>query len=148
MYSLLVMTVCGSVIALLLMVLRYTVLRKMPSTVYYYAWLLVLLRFALPLPGLVPTTGGTADTAPAPSTSAVYSEMNAQENVRENIPENAPENVQKTAQVNTQKVSESGQDNVRKTVPAESNESRIVINATETQEMTVSEPAPKASFFH
>ena len=142
----LVLTISGSVLALLLTCLRYTVLRKMPSTVYYYAWLLVLLRFALPLPGLVPTTGGTADAAPVPSTSVVYSKMDAQENVRENIQENAPENVQKTAQVNTQKDSESGQDNVTKTVPAESNESHIVINATETQEMTVSEPAPKAAF--
>ena len=59
MHSLLVMTISGSVIALLLMCLRYTVLRKMPSTVYYYAWLLVLLRLALPLPGLYPTMAET-----------------------------------------------------------------------------------------
>ena len=57
------MTISGSVLTLLLMVLRYTVLRKMPSTVYYYAWLLVLLRFALPLPGLVPTTAEKAEPA-------------------------------------------------------------------------------------
>ena len=53
MNTMLVLTLSGSVLALLLTGLRYTVLKKMPSTVYYYAWLLVLLRFALPLPGLV-----------------------------------------------------------------------------------------------
>lgn len=55
MKMLLVMTFGGSALALLLLALRYLCFRKMPSTVYYYAWLLVLLRFALPLPGLVPT---------------------------------------------------------------------------------------------
>ena len=137
MYTMLVLTISGSVLALLLLCLRYTVLRKMPSTVYYYAWLLVLLRFALPLPGLVPTTGGTEDKVPAPSAPAVYAEMNDQENVRENIREDA--------QVYTQKVSDYESNNVTKSVPAESNESHIVLNATETQEMTVSETAPKTS---
>ena len=55
MNMLLVMTLGGSALALLLLLLRYVLLKKMPSTVYYYAWLLVMLRFALPLPGLVPT---------------------------------------------------------------------------------------------
>ena len=48
------LTLGGSAMALLLLALRYVLLKKMPSTVYYYAWLLVLLRFILPLPGLVP----------------------------------------------------------------------------------------------
>ena len=48
MKTLLVMTLGGSALALLLLALRYVFLRRMPSTVYYYAWLLVLLRFALP----------------------------------------------------------------------------------------------------
>lgn len=48
------LTLGGSAMALLLLALRYVLLKKMPSTVYYYAWLLVLLRFVLPLPGLVP----------------------------------------------------------------------------------------------
>lgn len=52
---LLELTLSGSVLALLLLGLRYLALPKLPSTVYYYAWILVLLRFALPLPGLVPT---------------------------------------------------------------------------------------------
>ena len=52
---LLTLTLSGSGLALLLLFLRYVALRRLPSTVYYYAWLLVLLRFALPLPGLIPT---------------------------------------------------------------------------------------------
>ena len=56
METLLTLTLSGSALALLLLALRYVFLRRMPSTMYYYAWLLVLLRFALPLPGLVPTT--------------------------------------------------------------------------------------------
>lgn len=131
MYSLLVMTLSGSVLALLLMFLRYTVLRKMPSTVYYYAWLLVLLRFALPLPGLVPSLAEKANT-PAEVT-AVYSEMNDQEILHE------------TVHKNTQMVSESVHDNAAKSVPAESTESHNALNATETKEMTVTGSAPKAS---
>lgn len=62
---LLALTLSGSVLALLLLALRYFVLRRMPSTVYYYAWLLVLLRFAVPLPGLFPAAfeSSTTDTA-------------------------------------------------------------------------------------
>ena len=142
MYSLLVMTVCGSVIALLLMALRYTVLRKMPSTVYYYAWLLVLLRFALPLPGLVPTTGETANTIPAPSTPAVYSEINAQENVHGNVQENVPAINFENVQENTQQVSEFAYDDAAK---SDATVSDIAPVAAETQVMTVSETAPKAA---
>ena len=57
MKMLLALTLSGSALALLLLALRYVILRRMPSTVYYYAWILVLLRFALPLPGLIPTAG-------------------------------------------------------------------------------------------
>ena len=60
MNTLLALTLSGSVLALLLLSLRYFILRRMPSTVYYYAWLLVLLRFALPLPGLIPDVRETA----------------------------------------------------------------------------------------
>ena len=138
MYSLLVMTISGSIIALLLMVLRYTVLRKMPSTVYYYAWLLVLLRFALPLPGLVPTTVATADFTPAPTSPAVYSEMNAQENVQKDVQAVTFENVQE----NTQQVSEFDYSDVSKNDTTVSN---TAPKAAETQQMTVTETAPKAS---
>ena len=125
MYSLLVMTISGSILALLLMGLRYTVLRKMPSTVYYYAWLLVLLRFTLPLPGLVPTTGEAAPSTPSSAVPAVYSENYDQENIRHD--------------------SGSVQHEVIKTASTESAESHISLNATETKEMTVSENAPKAA---
>ena len=66
METLLTLTLSGSALALLLLALRYVFLRRMPSTVYYYAWLLVLLRFALPLPGLVPTAKAAAP-APVPA---------------------------------------------------------------------------------
>lgn len=68
MKTLLTLTISGSVLALLLLGLRYVALRRMPSTVYYYAWALVLLRFALPLPGLVPAVVETS-----PSESVEYS---------------------------------------------------------------------------
>ena len=61
---LLALTLSGSVLTLLLLGLRYSVLRRMPSTVYYYAWLLVLLRFALPLPGLIPAAVETKHPEP------------------------------------------------------------------------------------
>ena len=66
---LLTLTLSGSVLALLLLALRYFILRRMPSTVYYYAWLLVLLRFVLPVPGFIPVSG----EAKTPD-SAAYSE--------------------------------------------------------------------------
>ena len=74
MKTLLVLTLSGSALALLLLGLRYFALRRMPSTVYYYAWLLVLLRFALPLPGLIPTTFETKATE-----TPVYSETYIQD---------------------------------------------------------------------
>ena len=54
MKTLLFLTASGSLLSLILLALRYLFLKKMPSTVYYYAWLLVLLRFAVPFPGLLP----------------------------------------------------------------------------------------------
>ena len=54
MNTILTLTLSGSSLALLLLLLRLLFARRMPSSVYYYAWLLVLLRFVLPLPGLMP----------------------------------------------------------------------------------------------
>ena len=122
MYSLVVMTISGSVIALLLMCLRYTVLRKMPSTVYYYAWLLVLLRLALPLPGLFPTMGETTPDTTAAAVPAAYSETYVQEN--------------------TGHVSEINYSDVAKSDTAESD---TALNAMDTQEVTVSETSQKAA---
>ncbi|MCR5576672.1 MAG: right-handed parallel beta-helix repeat-containing protein [Oscillospiraceae bacterium] len=70
MRTLLILTLGGSALALVLLALRYVFLRKMPSTVYYYAWLLVLLRFVLPLPGLVPTGRQAAPIAAPVAVSA------------------------------------------------------------------------------
>ncbi len=61
----LTLTLGGSALTLMLLALRYVIFRKLPSTVYYYAWLLVLLRFVLPLPGFVPA--GVQEAAPAQS---------------------------------------------------------------------------------
>ena len=147
MYSLLVMTISGSILALLLVGLRYTVLKKMPSTVYYYAWLLVLLRFALPLPGLIPTAAEKAKETPVPSAPAVYSEMNAQENVHDTVQYNVPVNAQDDIQLNTQENIQnvSGFDRSDAAV-SDTTASNIAPVVTETQEMAVSEAAPKASF--
>ena len=71
MQTLFALTLSGSAMALLLLALRYMFLRRMPSTVYYYAWLLVLLRFVLPLPGLVPTGAAAVESAPAAVTHAL-----------------------------------------------------------------------------
>ena len=54
METLLSLTLSGSALALLLLLLKKLLGRRLSSTLYYYAWLLVLLRFLLPLPGLVP----------------------------------------------------------------------------------------------
>ena len=54
METLISLTLSGSALALLLLLLKKLLGRRLSSTLYYYAWLLVLLRFLLPLPGLVP----------------------------------------------------------------------------------------------
>ena len=54
METLLSLTLSGSALALLLLLLKKLLGGRLSSTVYYYAWLLVLLRFLLPLPGLIP----------------------------------------------------------------------------------------------
>ena len=48
------LTLCGSLLTLLLLLLKKILGLKFSSTVYYYAWLLVLLRFLIPMPGLLP----------------------------------------------------------------------------------------------
>ena len=87
---LLTLTLSGSALALLLLSLRYFVLRRMPSTVYYYAWILVLLRFALPIPGLIPLAAETGT-----SETAVYSEPYAlnRDNPVSDIPFAEPDTV-------------------------------------------------------
>ena len=78
MTTLLTLTLSGSALALLLLALRYLLLKRMPSTVYYYAWLLVLLRFVLPLPGFVPLPA--AETEPLSSAVSFSQHVSFEEN--------------------------------------------------------------------
>ena len=56
-HTLLSLSVSGTLMALLLLSLRYIFLRKMPAWVYYYLWIIVLLRLILPVPAVfVPQT--------------------------------------------------------------------------------------------
>lgn len=68
--TLLYLSLCGTALACLLAIVQRLVGRRLPSRFYYFAWLVVLARFALPIPGLVPTQPGAAEpqkiTAPAP----------------------------------------------------------------------------------
>ena len=65
METLLSLTLSGSALALLLLLLKKLLGGRLSSTVYYYAWLLVLLRFLLPLPGLIPLGQEAEGGAPA-----------------------------------------------------------------------------------
>ena len=65
METLLSLTLSGSALALLLLGLKHLLGQRLSATVYYYAWLLVLLRFLLPLPGLIPT-GQSGEKAASP----------------------------------------------------------------------------------
>ncbi len=50
---LLTLSAGGTVLGLFLLLLRRIFGRKLASTFYYYAWLIVFLRFVLPMPGLI-----------------------------------------------------------------------------------------------
>ncbi len=62
--TLLILSAGGAVLGLLLLGLRVGFKSRLPSALYYYAWLLVLLRMALQLPGLI--------AAPAPTAQSDY----------------------------------------------------------------------------
>jgi len=47
------LSLSGSVLAVLLLVVKAVCRQRLPSVFYYYAWLLVLLRFVIPAPGLL-----------------------------------------------------------------------------------------------
>ena len=64
------LSLSGTLMALLLILLRRLLGQRLPSAFYTWAWLLVLLRFLLPLPGLMPDWGRTA-SAPAVTASLV-----------------------------------------------------------------------------
>ena len=71
MKMLLALSLGGTALAALLLLLRRILGRKIPSVFYYYAWLIVLLRFVLPLPGLMPTARPLPAASPAPVPVAV-----------------------------------------------------------------------------
>ena len=52
--------VSGTALGLLLMLLRRTAGKRLPGVFYHLAWLVVLLRFVVPLPGLVPVRSASA----------------------------------------------------------------------------------------
>lgn len=68
------LSISGSLLALLLVLLRRVLGAKLPSAFWYGAWLLVLLRFLLPLPGLLPDL--TAEH-PAPLPAPALTELSA-----------------------------------------------------------------------
>ena len=64
------LSLSGTLMGLLLILLRRLLGQRLPSAFYTWAWLLVLLRFVLPLPGLMPDWGRAA-SAPAVTASLV-----------------------------------------------------------------------------
>ncbi len=60
--TLLLLSASGSVLGLLLTLARRVSGKRLPSTLWYYAWLPVLLRLVLPLPGLIPGAQASAET--------------------------------------------------------------------------------------
>ena len=65
----------GSLLALLVLGLRLFLGRRLPSAFYYFAWLLVLLRLVIPLPGFIGSGAETeAVSSPAPSSQYSYSD--------------------------------------------------------------------------
>ena len=66
MKTLLLLSASGSVLGLLLILARRLSGKRLPSTLWYYAWLPVLVRFVLPLPGLIPEAQTSAETKSSP----------------------------------------------------------------------------------
>lgn len=64
MQTILCLSIGGTLMALMLCGIRLIFGAKLPSAFYYYAWLLVLLRFTLPLPGLLALPDRTGTEAP------------------------------------------------------------------------------------
>lgn len=60
--TLLLLSASGSVLGLLLMLTRCVLGKRLPSTLWYCAWLPVLLRLVLPLPGLIPGAQTAAES--------------------------------------------------------------------------------------
>ena len=67
--TVLILSLSGSALGLVLMLARRTVGKRLPSTLWYYAWLPVLLRLVLPLPGLIPQAQEPQSVFAAPVTA-------------------------------------------------------------------------------
>lgn len=78
---LLLLSLGGTAMGLVLMLLRKLLGNRLPSAVYYYAWLLVLVRLVLPLPGLVPMRAQAPAPDPAPVVTAPAQEWSAADRV-------------------------------------------------------------------
>lgn len=68
--TVLTLSVGGTGLAALLLSFRLLLKKRLPRSFYYYAWLLVLLRFILPLPGLLPGPAGESAPTPQPHISS------------------------------------------------------------------------------
>ena len=82
MKTLLTLSVGGSVLGILLMIMRKGTGGKLSSRFYYWAWLLVLLRFILPVQGLFQMK----PPAPGPAPSEVYSPVPTPQTESEIVP--------------------------------------------------------------
>ena len=65
-----IMQIIAAALGLLLLLGKKVLFKKLPSTFYYYAWLAVLLRLVLPLPGFMSLEGGREEAAPAGAASS------------------------------------------------------------------------------
>ncbi len=65
------LTLGGSALGLLLLLGKKVLFKKLPNTFYYYAWLAVLLRFLVPLPGVIPVKTAAPKPVAAPVTESV-----------------------------------------------------------------------------
>ena len=62
--NLLLLSAAGSALGVVLILARRLCGGRLPNTLWYYAWLPVLLRLVLPLPGLIPGAAAERVTAP------------------------------------------------------------------------------------
>lgn len=69
--TLLFLTLGGSVMTVLVLLIQLIFRKKLPRTFCYCAWLLVLLRFALPVPGIFRVSPETAQAVRTPPGAAI-----------------------------------------------------------------------------
>ena len=81
------LSLAGSALALLLLLVKAVCGRRLPSVFYYYAWLLVLLRFMIPVPGMLrlepveqPAPAPQAAVSPSSHLAAAHSQLPATPN--------------------------------------------------------------------